>query len=358
MDQVSVITQMFEALPDEQKQQFLNAVSAKKVPEPESVKPLMEAIMQKKSGPLPDRPKCPHCGCAEVVKDGHLRGVQRYRCKHCGRTFNLSTNTVRAFSKKDTEVWQKFCECMIEKLSIRKCAEICGISTHTAFDWRHKILDALQNMQSDVKADGVAECDETFFRLSFKGCRHPPRESRHRGGLAKKRGLSEEQVCVPCVVNLNGLSIGKAANLGTPRVEDLKRVTDGRIEEGSIMVTDSLRAYGKVAADNNLTHVMIPKNRHTNGGFNIQTANAYHSELKWLIEHNFKGVATKYLNNYIVWHNLVNFSKDPNKLKTLEEFVFSTGCNTRGCKIRCRDPIPVLRKTTYVYQLMLQSLIV
>ncbi len=39
------------------------------------------------------------------------------------------------------------------------------------------------------------------------------------------------------------------------------------------MVTDSLRAYGKVAADNNLTHVMIPKNRHTNGGFNIQTAN-------------------------------------------------------------------------------------
>lgn len=35
---------------------------------------------------------------------------------------------------------------MIEKYPLRKCAKICEINLATAFAWRHKILDALQNM--------------------------------------------------------------------------------------------------------------------------------------------------------------------------------------------------------------------
>lgn len=34
----------------------------------------------------------------------------------------------------------------------------------TAFVWRHKILDALQNMVDSVKLSGIIEGDETFFR--------------------------------------------------------------------------------------------------------------------------------------------------------------------------------------------------
>lgn len=49
-----------------------------------------------------------------------------------------------------------------------------------------------------------------------------------------------------------------------------------------------------------------------------------------MIEHNFRGVATKYLNNYIVYNNFVNFSKSINKLDILEDFVFSTKCNSKG----------------------------
>ena len=58
---------------------------------------------------------------------------------------------------------------MMLGLSVRKSAEICGINKDTAFIWRHKILDALQNMASDVKLDGIVEADETFFAISFKG---------------------------------------------------------------------------------------------------------------------------------------------------------------------------------------------
>ena len=36
---------------------------------------------------------CPHCHTAKVARNGHSRGLQRYRCSGCGRTFNATTNT-------------------------------------------------------------------------------------------------------------------------------------------------------------------------------------------------------------------------------------------------------------------------
>lgn len=60
----------------------------------------------------------------------------------------------------------------------------------------------------------------------------------------------------------------------------------------------------------NLNHIRIPRNKHKNGVFNIQLLNNYHARLKGMINIRFKGVATKYLNNYLVYHNFVNFAKE------------------------------------------------
>ena len=37
---------------------------------------------------------------------------------------------------------------MMNGMSIRRSAEICDINKDTSFIWRHKVLDALQEMQS------------------------------------------------------------------------------------------------------------------------------------------------------------------------------------------------------------------
>lgn len=55
-------------------------------------------------------------------------------------------NFLTSVSQKDIEVWEKYIHCIIEKYPLRKCAKICEINLATAFAWRHKILDALQNM--------------------------------------------------------------------------------------------------------------------------------------------------------------------------------------------------------------------
>ncbi len=105
---------------------------------------------------------------------------------------------------------------MIEKYSLIKTAQICRLSTRTAFAWRHKILDVLQKMHDEVKLDGIVESDETFLSLSFKGHHKDfslPRPAKHRDEPTTRHGLSREQVCVSCGVNLGRLSVSKVCHI-------------------------------------------------------------------------------------------------------------------------------------------------
>lgn len=77
--------------------------------------------------------------------------------------------TILYGSQKDVDVWKKYIHCMIKKYPLRKCAKICGINLAIVFAWLHKILDALQNMMSDVELGGVVQADETFSIISYKG---------------------------------------------------------------------------------------------------------------------------------------------------------------------------------------------
>ena len=178
---------------------------------------------------------CPLCGCIHVVRNGHRKdGTQRYVCKDCGKSFVIATNSIVSGTRKDLSVWEQYIDCMMNGLSIRKTAVACGIHRNTAFLWRHKILDALQNMADDVTLDGIIEADETFFAISYKGNHSKsktfamPRKAHKRGHSTHIRGLSQEKVCVPCAVNRNGLSISKITNTGRVSTKDLHHIYDGR----------------------------------------------------------------------------------------------------------------------------------
>ena len=92
-------------------------------------------------------------------------------------------------------------------------------------------------------------------------------------------------------------------------------------------------------------HIRIKSKKHTEGPFNIQLPNGYHSLLKNMVNHRFRGVSTKYLNNYLVYHNLVNFSKvtDKSKEDAMFSFTLSTKCSRRYVDIPTRAHIPLLK---------------
>lgn len=236
---------------------------------------------------------------------------------------------------------------MMNGFSVRKSALICGINKDTAFIWRHKILDTLQNMAANVNLDGIVEADETFFPLSFKDNHKNsknfvmPRESHKRGKSYHKKGLSRKKVCVPCAVNRNGLSISKITNLGRVSAKDLHTAFDGRIAENSVLVTDEMNSYHDLAKTNNLELIQLKSGKSKLGIYNIQHVNNYHSSLKHFID-GFKGVSTKYLSNYLIWNKFVNYAKESYSEKTVifVDFVFSTNKKSLSRKIPLRPAFP------------------
>ena len=146
-----------------------------------------------------------------------------------------------------------------------------------------------------------------------------------RGNQTHVRGLSHEKVCVPCAVNRNGLSIAKITNLGKVGSKDIHNAFDNRIFANSILCTDDTRAYNDFANTNNLELIKLKTGKSKSGIYHIQHINSYHSILKnWI--RRFHGVATKYLNNYLIWHNFVNYAKESYAEKTsiFAEFCFTT----------------------------------
>lgn len=343
--ELTILRQLFGNLSADQKADFLAWMNA--APEtalPAAVSSIESFLAEKRPFSV-----CPFCGSVHILKNGVRNGRQRFVCKDCRKSFTRTHQTILHKSKKGMETWALYINCMIAKHPLRKCARICGIHLATAFAWRHKVLDALTNMMEGIKLDGVVECDETYELISFKGNHRNskafqmPRPSRKRGGVAEKRGLSQEQVCVTCGVNLGRQSVGRISNLGKPSCKELASVLDGHVEAGSVMVTDSHKGYCKLADQYGVSHIRIPRKRHVAQGFNIQLVNYYHSELKRMIDIRFRGVATKYLNNYVVWHNLVNFANggEDEKEKVMRDFVLTTKCLSFWEKNKRRLAIPV-----------------
>lgn len=283
---------------------------------------------------------CPKCGCVHVVRNGHDRkGNQRYRCLDCNATFSATSNNIVSDTHKSYDTRARFIDCMMDGLSVRKTAKKCKIHRNTAFLWRHKILDALREMEDDVVLDGIVEADETFFHVSYKGNHNHgagsfsmPRPAHKRGHGVHKRGLSKEQVCVPCAVNRDKKSIAVVAKLGVLSKKAIHAVYDGKIDKDAVMVTDGLRPYSLYCHETGNEIITIKGGKSKKGIYHIQHVNSYHSQLDEFLD-GFHGVSTNYLNNYLVWNNVCNYCKGDDTRKSDMILSYILQC---PASIRCR----------------------
>ncbi|MBM7561153.1 IS1595 family transposase [Fusibacter tunisiensis] len=248
---------------------------------------------------------CLHCGSMNVIKHGKKNDVQRFRCKDCERTFNDRTMTPLANSHVSLEQWIDYAKCMVMGLSIRKSAKICEVSVKTSFYMRHRLLDAVRNFQGVGEVSGIVEMDETFLPESFKGNHKKsgfimPRKSRKRGKQIKKRGISNEQVCMATAIDREGNIIFEMTNKGRIKTADLERLYKGRLDPNALICTDSHKSYITFAKGNVAEHIRIASGKHKNGVYHISHVNSLHSKFKKWIDR-FNGVATKYLPNYLHW---------------------------------------------------------
>jgi transposase-like protein len=272
--------------------------------------------------------KCLHCGSSWLRKFGKYRNRQRYHCRSCNRTFNDLTATP-VHRTQHLDKWDKYLEYMIEGYSIRKCAELLEISKDTSFTWRHKVLHALLLIPT-VKLQGIIEADETYELFSAKGCRHLIRKARKRGGVAVKRGISKEQVSILVARDRTKNTSSQLAGMGRIDSQTLQKKIGPQIAPGSILCTDeepTFRAFCCKAKIAQITINSKAKNRIIDGIYHIQNVNAFHSRYK-LWEARFKGIATKYTDNYLVWFNFLDKTSNLERCKRIKQLLFDSTSHT------------------------------
>lgn len=246
---------------------------------------------------------CPHCDSLKYSKDGHEKnGSQRFRCKSCKRSFTPYTGTWLAkINKKDKLI--PYIKLMYEGDSLDKIKNKLTINKKTAFDWRHKITSALQNAEGG-NFKGITESDETFFLHSQKGSKQLLRKARKRGKEVSDRGISNQQVAAIVTMDRTNKIDLKVACLGRITKKDIEKAIGERICTQTILCTDGHVSYKGFAIDNKLEHYVLKasiKQYTRNKIYHIQHVNSAHSRLKTWIDEILRGVATKYLQDYLSW---------------------------------------------------------
>ena len=262
---------------------------------------------------------CKHCQSKRYYRWGYESGMQRYKCRSCGRTYNALTNTPLAKLRKK-EQWIKNAQEMLTGASIQKTSEVCDVATSTSFRWRHRFLELMKTAKPSC-LKGIVEADETYFRKSHKGERGL-KLARKRGGSAIKRGLSSEQVPVLVARDRNGQTL--SLQLPSANKATLTDALKPMLSPDSVLCTDGKKPYPSVAARCGVLHKQLNIAAGVNvleGAYHIQNVNAYDNRLKaWM--RRFHGVATKYLQSYLGWRRWIDARKNPAPILFLQRAIY------------------------------------
>lgn len=268
---------------------------------------------------LGDKPNsCRHCQSEQYVKWGNESGIQRYKCKSCKKTYNQLTNTSLARLRKKEE-WLSNANEMIKGSSLKTTGEICNIAISTAFHWRHKFLELLGGIKPD-SLSGIVEADETYFLESRKGQRSVE-NPRKRGGKAKKRGLSSEQI--PVLIARDRSKNTLSCQLESVSSRSISDTLADVMEKGSVLCTDGNPVYPSVANEYGALHKKLNIKsglRLVEKIYHIQNVNSYTSRLKsWMKR--FHGVSTKYLQKYLGWWRMIDTFQNLSPISFLYESI-------------------------------------
>jgi len=272
---------------------------------------------------------CIHCGSLRVKRNGTYCERQRYLCKDCRKSFNDISGTSLSRTHSP-EKWMKYFLLMVENKgkSLPKIAVELNIHVATAFYWRHKILNALRSV-GHATLFGIVESDETYVLESEKGKKGgvAHRKPRKRGGKAKKRGISDEQVSIVVALDRNGAIFSQIAGHGRVTASQINDVMGDLLHEEAVLCTDSATNYKSFAQRNNINHEVI--NVRTDGYvkkgiYHILHVNRYHGELKYWLRR-FDGVATRYLDNYLFWFRFLEMNRNKDD-KSLSNTILLAAC--------------------------------
>ena len=110
------------------------------------------------------RCRCKRCGSEQHVKNGFMKGLQRYRCKACGLNFTATPPRGMPLAMKVTAVLL-----YVSGLSMNRTAKLLGVSTPSVMTWIEQFAEVYAQKPDPEGRAVVVELDEMWHFLKKSG---------------------------------------------------------------------------------------------------------------------------------------------------------------------------------------------
>lgn len=123
----------------------------------------------------PEGLHCPNCGVALPEDQApHTRDREplvNYRCRECGRVYNLFTATLLKGTRYDCQTWVLILHDFIAGRTTSEIATELKLDYGTVLKWRHKLQGTALNkhITAILSEDNHGEADETYVNAGQSG---------------------------------------------------------------------------------------------------------------------------------------------------------------------------------------------
>lgn len=234
---------------------------------------------------------CPKCGSyGPLSKNGKSpKGVQRFKCPSCERTFILDESSTKHLHTSDY-FFKKFIGYMIDDVTLEVISRNLNINIKTAHYYRYLVFHALSDYQSEIKMGGTILIDETFISIREK------KYKIYRADGKDLRGLSFNQLCVITLINLQGISLAKVSSRAMALPEHYKLLFNRNIYNPKLFIHDGNTKQYQFINQFNCEKVNARKDQ--SEMYSTEIIDSYHSNLKkYFFKH--AGHRLKYLQHYL-----------------------------------------------------------
>lgn len=107
---------------------------------------------------------CPKCSSAEKIKNGFVRGLQRYKCKKCCYNYTVEKRSGE-YSKA---IKRKALQLYLEGLGFRSIGRILGVSNVSVLNWIRGFGEEVKSLQNDNQSIEYVELDEMHSYIGNK----------------------------------------------------------------------------------------------------------------------------------------------------------------------------------------------
>jgi transposase-like protein len=106
---------------------------------------------------------CLHCGATASVKNGFMKGIQRYKCKVCGYQFTQETPRGKPFKDKILAL-----TLYLSGLSMNMIAKLIGVSTQSVMRWIKQFYHQYAEIPMQEGIVEEIEIDEMYHFIGKK----------------------------------------------------------------------------------------------------------------------------------------------------------------------------------------------